>query len=130
MIELKKANSLKPAASQMLISFFQRHQEFDGHFYTGYPTIYADRENITFDGLWISEKYGVIIFDIVEGNQSLLECQPVQDKLYSALDSKLREYAELRKGRNLAVNLDVITFAPTCSEEGYNNSEIKIAFNR
>lgn len=117
----------KPATSEMLVSFFRNHPDFEGHFYIGYPSIYTNGANVAFDGLWISKKYGIVIFDIVEGNQSLIQQELVQDKLYAALDGKLREYHELRKGRNFNVNIEVITFAPTCTR--LNENANKIAFN-
>jgi hypothetical protein len=67
MIDIKQGLSNKaPASTDSLVHYFKRN-EFEGKLYTGYPILYAGGESITLDAILISENYGVIIFDLVEG---------------------------------------------------------------
>lgn len=114
MVDIRKGLTKKHASSQKLISFFQNYDFLNGYFYIGYPIIYAGGESTTIDALWISQEYGVIVFDIVEGTE-YSDRYENQEELYSKVHSLLMQNTELVKNRNLDVNLDIITFAPAWS---------------
>ena len=73
------------------------------NFYRGYQI----------DALLLSDRHGAIIFHLIEGayNQDI-EIADIQDESYTKLESKLKQHKDLTKGRNLAVELSVATFAP------------------
>lgn len=113
MVDIKKGQTKKYASSERLISFFDKHSEFNGKLYLGYPILYAGGDNIIIDALWISDSKGVVIFDLVEGINAE-DRSHVRDTFYNKVESELKQYNELNKGRNLLVDLEVITFAPSC----------------
>jgi hypothetical protein len=99
------------AISQLEEFFASRLQNYDGYLYIGYPIFNIAGDKIVFDALWISETYGVVLFDATEeGN--LDSAAERRDTLYVKLESKLKGYADLVKGRELGVKIHVITFAP------------------
>src|SRR5882724_5467151 len=113
MVEIRKGITSKPASSQKLIDFFKSHNELDGHLYIGYPILFAAGESTTIDALWLSKKYGVIVFDIVEGT-SLDDRSEIQNELYAKTNSLFLQHPKLVDKRTLAVLMEVITFAPAC----------------
>jgi len=119
----------KPAVSEQLLNFFKKHTTQNGVFdeenyilYQGAPTITnSDGESLTFDMVWISKQKGIIIFDLVEDNdESIQDIKVRQDKLYNRLEAFLSEHIELKKGRKLAVNLEVFTFGAGLTEASEN----------
>lgn len=114
MVEIKKGINHKPAASGLLIKYFKGRTDLEGHLYIGYPILFTEAGGKTIDALWVSKKFGVVAFDLVEGidfNSSLDE----QDKIYNLLDSQFRAHSNLKLNRKeLAVNIEIITYAPTC----------------
>ena len=125
MVTTKKSITNKPAVSERLINFFRENGQYEGLFYIGYPILFAAGESITLDALWISPKYGIIIFDLIEGTD-FKNRQSIQDNLYGLLESQLTAYQVLKNGRILAVNIEVITFAPACPSK---KEPGKIAYN-
>jgi len=118
MVDIKQGQSNStPASTDLLIEFFKSN-EFNGKLYTGYPILYAGGDSITLDALWISEEYGVIAFDLIEGN-TLTDRAETRDILYTKIKALLSQYRELNFGREFAVDIEVITYAPACSNNGY-----------
>lgn len=115
MVDIKHGQSSNaPASTERLGSFFKSQVDLNGKLYIGYPILYTGGESITLDALWISNEYGIIAFDLVEGTQAEDRTE-YRDELYSKLYSLLHPYKQLNIGRNLAVNIEVITYAPACS---------------
>lgn len=113
MIDIKQGQSNKaPASTERLISFF-RSSEYEGKLYTGYPILYVGGESLTFDALWISENFGVIVFDLIEGS-NFSDRRSARDKLFTKAKALLGQYEELNIGRDFGVSIEVITFAPAC----------------
>lgn len=113
MIDIKQGLSNKaPASTELLVKFFKANS-FEGKLYTGYPILYAGGESITLDALWISEQYGVIAFDLIEGNK-ISDRSEYRDSIFTKLKSLLSQYKELNIRRDFAVSIEVITFAPAC----------------
>nr|MBV6629345.1 DEAD/DEAH box helicase [Oceanococcus sp. HetDA_MAG_MS8] len=101
----------KPLSSQALAEFFEEHDAYQGFLYIGYPIIGTPQGPFPIDALWVSEEKGAVIFNLVEG-VALNGFQQDQDDSANKLEAKFRSHRDLMKGRNLAVELNVVTFAP------------------
>ncbi|GBF18223.1 hypothetical protein C21_00380 [Arenibacter sp. NBRC 103722] len=113
MIDVKEGQIHKNTASTQILVQFLKSEKYSGKAYTGYPILYVGGESLTLDAIWISREFGVIAFDLVEGN--VLEDRTViRDSIYNKLKALLSQYKELNLGRNLGVEIEVITFAPAC----------------
>ncbi len=103
----------KPVSSQRLADYFEKRTDIEGYLYLGYPIIGTFEGGYQIDALLLSDRHGAIIFHLIEGayNQDI-EIADIQDESYTKLESKLKQHKDLTKGRNLAVELSVATFAP------------------
>jgi len=124
MINITPGLNSKPASTERLIEFFQSESKYCGIVYTGYPILSTPQENLTIDAIWISREYGIVIFDIIEGT-NLDDRQEVQNNLYNKIKSKLAQYSTLNIRRDLAVNIEVITYAPV--SQPTNDHEFLVA---
>lgn len=114
MVEIKHGQNKKLESSRLLADYFSQNSSLDGKLYIGYPILYTGGENIILDAIWISPLKGIIVFDLVEGT-TINNRNEQRDNLYNKIESELRQYTELNKGRNLQIPIEVITFAPACS---------------
>ncbi|QLE01988.1 ATP-binding domain-containing protein [Galbibacter sp. BG1] len=111
MIEINKGITKKHVTSKILVDFFEQ-SDFDGYLYIGYPILFTGDDSVTVDALWISEKYGIIIFDLIEKIEELDNFTSRQDIIFSKIESQLIAYPELKKGRReFLVNIEVISYA-------------------
>jgi superfamily I DNA and RNA helicase len=119
MVEIIKGLTKKNASSELLIKFFKGiGQRYSGLLYIGYPILYGGDENITVDALWVSETYGIIIFDLIENSNEVDGFEARQDKIFGLIDSQVRAYPELKRNRrDLAVNIEIISFAKGLSRQ-------------
>ena len=101
----------KPNSSQQLTGFFGNRPHYEGYLYVGYPIIGTPEGPYPIDALWVSPNKGVVIFNLVEG-LNLDGFDEQQDDSANKLESKFRTHRSLMKGRKLAVELNVVTFAP------------------
>jgi superfamily I DNA and RNA helicase len=124
MVEFRKGISQKPASTASLISFFEERSQLNGVLYIGYPILYAAGESTTIDALWLSPEYGVIIFDMIEG-QALSDRSDVHEEIYSKISSLLIQHKQLVEKRLLSVAVEIYTWAPACKKEDY---EFKCVF--
>ncbi len=88
----------------------------NGTLYLGFPIISIDDETNHCDVMFLSEKYGIIVFDFNNRNFSNYEeIETTHDKLYLALKSKLTQHMELTKkeGRErvLDIPIEIILFS-------------------
>jgi superfamily I DNA and RNA helicase len=116
MIHMKKGFSVvkKSATSQMLENFFDKHKEYNGELYVANISITTGKkDSYIIDALWISEEYGVIAFDLVEGKAILENKSKEQDFIYDLIEGKLAKYPELKQNRKLVVVPQVVTYAPS-----------------
>ena len=112
MIEIKKGITKKHVTSQILIDYFNSKMEFEGHLYIGYPILFTGEDSLTVDALWISEKYGIIIFDLIEDKNNYELFEERQNLIFSKIESQLIAYPELKKGRrDFLVNIEIVSFA-------------------
>jgi hypothetical protein len=129
MVEIIHGATNKPATAEILKKFFKENPDLDGILYIAYPILFSGEKSITIDALWISQKYGILIFDFIEKQDDYENYKERQDEIYSLLDSTLRAYPELRRNRNFLVNIEIVSFAPNLSMEGEyivrNNDELR-----
>jgi superfamily I DNA and RNA helicase len=104
-------STTKPVSSQRLAEIIQANPEIDGTLYIGYPVLGTPDGAFPFDGILLSPRHGIVIFDIVEG-RDLGDYEDRQDNFYSKLQSKLVQYPALVQRRILLANIAVLTFAP------------------
>ncbi len=124
MATIIQGTSKKPVSAQRLADFFTRHIKYDGFLYIGYPIIGTAEGPYPIDAIFISKNKGLVVFSLVEG-RDMDGIQDAQDDSYNKLESKLRAYKKLMKGRSLQVLINPVTFAParkdapTLSQEEY-----------
>lgn len=132
MINIKKGFSLvtKNVTTQMLENFFRTRPEYTGELYVGNISITTgNKENRVIDALWISEKYGVIAFDLVEGKTVLTSKKEEQDFIFDIIESKLVKYPELKRNRKLIVTPQVISYIPNPNNTEVDNNDCLVAFS-
>lgn len=112
-------------ATKELISVLEKmqQQEISETLYLGYPLAANAETAVTVDALLLSERYGLIAF-MFSGEENLQEIVEAQGELYFQLINTLTQYPNLRKGRSLAFEPQVISIVPNAInvddiEEGY-----------
>ena len=123
MTTIIRGTTLKPVASERLAAFFASRQELEGFLYIGYPIIGTVDGAFPIDALWLDPKSGITIFNLIE-NRDIADYQDAQDDSANKLESKLKTHRSLMQGRRLAIDLNVVTFAPalppyTASDPAY-----------
>lgn len=111
MVKIIRGANEKIASAEDLVSFFE-HFEDDGFLYLGYPIIGSVEGALNLDAIYISEKYGILAFDLVESTV-YEDREDIRDEIYNKLEIKLKDYKALVKKRNLMVEINVITYANT-----------------
>lgn len=115
----------KPESSNQLTTYFESKKDnFDGTLYIGYPIIGTANGGFQIDAMLITRETGLVAFHINEGADSSVDYKDIQDESYTKIQSKLFQYKELTKKRNLAIDINIVTFAPAWStvsdiEDGY-----------
>lgn len=117
MVEITKGKTNKPDVSGSLEGFFKENKGFEGKLYIGYPILYSGGESIILDALWVSQGKGVVVFDLID-EPSFKNREKHRDSLYNKLESELKQHDVLNDGRIFLVNIEVITYAPTCQQNG------------
>lgn len=103
-----------------------------GTLYVGYPVLAIDDGRVEFDAVLVSRDRGVIIFDIysfagrthteVDGSVPS-QVDSRQEQLYAALYNKLNSFKELRRGRNLLVDIITVAIDPIVDESAWNHDD-------
>ena len=120
MVNIIIGSTPKPLASEELTKYFQMHSDLEGYLYIGYPIIGTVEGAYPIDALWISRERGLVIFNLVE-NRSIEGYEEIQDDCANKVESKLKGYKQLVDKRQLCVDINVITFAPSIGTlEEYN----------
>lgn len=109
-IIITRGTSQKPVTSERLAQFFA-HSEFNGFFYTGFPTIGTPEGKFPIDAVWMSAEKGLVVFHLVEGKE-VGDIRDIQDEIYNKLEARLRLHKTLVKGRILNTPPQIVTFAP------------------
>lgn len=110
----------KPAASQQLADYFTSiKNEYEGTLFIGYPIIGTSDGGFQIDALLLTREKGLVVINIVEGVDQV-DYKNIQDENYTKIKSKLFQHKNLTNRRELAFEINVLTFAPTWSKvEGY-----------
>ena len=106
-----------------------REAGLTGTLYVGYPVLAIDDGRVEFDAVLVSRDRGVIIFDIYsfdgsgnrDGSPSQVETR--QEQLYAALYNKLNSFKELRRGRELLVDILTVAIDPIADRSNWNDGE-------
>jgi len=102
----------KPAATAKLVAAFEAASELDGELLLGYPLFGAQSDIPAADAIYLSRKYGAILFDLVEGTD-LGDFGTRQDDVARLLAAKLTNNKDLVRKRVLLTTPEAVTFAPT-----------------
>ena len=103
----------KPESSNQLTTFFESKKDiFDGTLYIGYPIIGTANGGFQIDAMLITRETGLVAFHINEGIDSTIDYKDIQDESYTKIKSKLIQYKELTEKRDLAIDINIVTFAP------------------
>ena len=116
----------KPASSRELARLLANAPELSGQLFIGYPILGTSTGSYPIDALLVSEKGGVVIFDLVEGTDTG-DYQERQDDSYNKLEAKLKVYPHLMDRRNLRVPIETISFAPGVPTLPQNGDGYRIA---
>lgn len=88
-----------------------------GTLYLGYPVLSTADSKVFVDALLVSEGHGLVAFDLsskIEGvrptDDEKAEIAERQNQIYAAIYNKLNTHANLRRGRQLAVEVGVVTY--------------------
>lgn len=130
----------KPESSKQLANFFESlKDDFEGTLYIGYPIIGTANGGFQIDALLVTKEKGLIAFHIEEGTNYNINYKDIQDESYTKIQSKLFQYKELTDKKNLAIDINVVTYAPSWlkvidKEDDYpcfiNDSEFKTYFQQ
>lgn len=97
-----------------------RNANFTGTLYIGYPVLTVDDERIEFDAVLVSRNRGVIVFDLysfdggAQGQPQGISAAVTsrQEQQFAALYNKLNSFGDLRKNRNLIVEITTASIHP------------------
>lgn len=114
-MEVIYGSTQKRVQIDLLIQAIERIDEA-ATFYIGYPILATIDEAISIDALLVSNKRGLVIFSIPNATNNSEQIKDEQDKLYFSMQGMLSKYPGLRKGRELAFTINVISFIPDMSQ--------------
>ena len=88
--------------------------DVSGTLYLGYPVLATADARIFVDALLVSESHGLVAFDVSSrpAADGFAELSARQGDMHASIHNKLNEHRELRKGRSLAVAINVVTCHP------------------
>ncbi|MGY4895050.1 DEAD/DEAH box helicase [Micromonospora aurantiaca (nom. illeg.)] len=88
----------------------------EGTVYLGYPVLTTADDRVEIDALLISEQCGLVAFLLAESvphsSTDWKQFVDAQDRLYATLEANLRRHDSLRRGRQLAVEIETATIFP------------------
>jgi len=116
MIDLVVGEKQNLFGADRLIESFQKPplSSLTGTLYIGYPVIASADEPVFVDGLLTTREHSVVVFDLREfhAGEGMDAARERQDDLFTAIQQKLISTKALRKGRELAVEVNVVTVSP------------------
>ena len=110
-VSIIRGTNDKPAASGELASTMEGCRDLSGQLFIGYPIVATPEGRHRIDALLVSPERGLVVFDLVEG-AALDGYQARQDDSANRLEARLRTHRELTQGRNLAIPIHTLSFAP------------------
>jgi superfamily I DNA and RNA helicase len=116
MINIINGASDKPMTSQTLKDWVIDNADAEGTLYIGYPIIGTVDGAYEIDALLVSEKNGIVAFNLIEGTELSNGYELIQDECYNMLEAKLKQFKELSHRRELLVDINVVTVAPVINK--------------
>jgi superfamily I DNA and RNA helicase len=116
LITIIRGTNDKPVSSQSLAEYFANDVGYTGHLFVGYPIIGTSEGKHPIDALLVSPEKGIVIFDLIEGND-LGEYGIRQDDSANKLEARLKTHRELMRRRDLLVPINTISVAPAVSKK-------------
>ena len=110
-IDIVRGTTQKPASSGDLARLLANAPDLTGQLFIGYPIIGTATGSYPIDALLVSEDFGVVVFDLIEGTDTG-DYRARQDDAYNKLEAKLKVYPELMNRRDLRVTIETVSFAP------------------
>lgn len=98
-----------------------------GTLFLGYPLSASSESKITVDALLVSKRCGLIAFIFPNDVNDIEAIKEEQDTLYYNLDHNFKKYITLKKGRNLAFNLKVVSIFPDNNYPQINDDYIFVS---
>ncbi len=98
-----------------------------------------DDDKIEFDAILVSRDRGVVIFDLYSYGATDYQESPDdipesvsnrQEQLYAALYNRLNSFSELRKGRNLLIDIQTVSIHPMSDVFRQENESLLIGLDR
>ena len=111
-VSIIRGTNDKPAASSELESAMAACGGLSGQLFIGYPIVSTPEGRHRIDALLVSPELGLVVFDLVEG-AGLDGYQARQDDSANRLEARLKTHRELTRGRNLAIPIHALSFAPS-----------------
>jgi superfamily I DNA and RNA helicase len=96
--------------------------DISGTLYLGYPVLTTADAKVFVDGLLVSSSHGLVAFDLSSNfdarpNHAQLDAVAErQNQIYASIYNKLNTHRDLRRGRSLAVTINVISCHPNYRE--------------
>ncbi len=118
MLQVIRGATDKIAYSEKLINLIE-NSGIDGILYTGYPIIGGISEKFKIDAMLLSEKHGLIVFNINQST-SFHDKTEIHDIIYNNVESRLKKYPSLTNRRKLMVLINIVEFAPSWNESKLN----------
>lgn len=90
----------------------------EGTLYLGYPVLSTADGKVFIDALLLSRQHGLIAFDLSTGltshytDKEWCDLVDKQNQIYASLHNKLNTHRDLRKGRTLGFEINVISCCP------------------
>ena len=109
-ITIVRGTNDKPVLSQALAEYFTGDVGYSGHLFIGYPIIGAPEGKHPIDALLISPEKGIVIFDLIEGNDPG-NYETRQDDSANKLEGRLKTHRDLVRRRDLLVPIQTISVA-------------------
>ena len=92
-----------------------QQMDISGTLYLGYPVLSTADAKVFVDALLVSGSHGLVAFDVSShlsvrlNEDQIAELSDRQSQIHASLYNKLNMHRNLRKGRSLAVSINVIT---------------------
>lgn len=117
MLNIINGASDKPVTSQRLREWLSDKEHLEGSLYIGYPIIGTVEGAYEIDALLVSQRHGIIAFNLIEGNVLPENYDDIQDECFNMLEAKLKQYKELNARRELLVDIAIVTLAPAVNND-------------
>lgn len=117
MLEKVYGHTRNPAVTNQLLELVDA-LGVNGALYIGYPVLSSADESIFIEALLVSDRFGLVVFAIGNGISPAEagfwdNVRDKQDTLFFAMQTHLGRHLALRRGRELAVPINVVSFFPT-----------------